>query len=137
MLSIVGLYADCDFQSMGNYCPSTQADRYAFAAFCEGKADTNFVNTGHEAYPYVVRSTQYLDELRHEIARYLVYSRCETSVPPLHVENEGMTNSYAVMYLGANRDTLNSTGASFPEYAMNAQTDQAAASAHAGTCVVD
>ena len=48
-----------------------------------------------------------------------------------------MTNSYAAMYLGANRDTLNSTGASFPEYAMNAQTDQAAASAHAGTCVVD
>lgn len=81
MLSIVGLHADYDFQSMGNYCPSTQADRYAFAAFCEGKADTNFVNTGHEAYPYVVRSTQYLDELRHEIAHYLVYSRCETSVP--------------------------------------------------------
>lgn len=49
MLSIVGLYADYDFQSMGNCCPSTQADRYAFAAFCEGKADTNFVNTGHEA----------------------------------------------------------------------------------------
>ena len=48
-----------------------------------------------------------------------------------------MTNSYAVMYLGANRDTLNSIGASFPEYAMNAQTDQVAASAHAGTCVVD
>lgn len=137
MLSIAGLHANYDFQSMGNYCPSTEADQYAFAAFCEGKADTVFVNTGHEAYPYVVRSTQYLDELRHEIAHYLVYSRCETSVPPLHVENEGMTNSYAVMYLGANRDTLNSTSVSFPEYAMNAQTDQAAASAHAGTCVVD
>lgn len=137
MLSIAGLHADYDFQSIGNYCPSMTADQYTFAAYCEKKTDTVFVNTGHEAYPYVVRSPQYLDELRHEIAHYLVYSRCDTAAPPLHTETEGMANSYAVMYLGANRDTLNSTGASFPAYAMNEQTDQAAASAHAGTCVVD
>ncbi|MDD6086903.1 MAG: hypothetical protein PUB74_02945 [Bifidobacterium boum] len=137
MLSIAGLHADYDFQSIGNYCPSMTADQYTFAAYCEKKTDTVFVNTGHEAYPYIVRSPQYLDELRHEIAHYLVYSRCDTAAPPLHTETEGMANSYAVMYLGANRDTLNSTGASFPAYAMNEQTDQAAASAHAGTCVVD
>ena len=137
MLSIAGLHADYDFQSIGNYCPSMTADQYTFAAYCEKKTDTVFVNTGHEAYPYVVRSPQYLDELRHEIAHYLVYSRCDTAAPPLHTETEGMANSYAVMYLGANRDTLNSTGASFPAYAMNEQTDQAAASAHVGTCVVD
>lgn len=137
MLSIAGLHADYDFQSIGNYCPSMTADQYTFAAYCEKKTDTVFVNTGHEAYPYVVRSPQYLDKLCHEIAHYLVYSRCDTAAPPLHTETEGMANSYAVMYLGANRDTLNSTGASFPAYAMNEQTDQAAASAHAGTCVVD
>ena len=137
MLSIAGLHADYDFQSIGNYCPSMTADQYTFAAYCEKKTDTVFVNTGHEAYPYIVRSPQYLDELRHEIAHYLVYSRCDTAAPTLHTETEGMANSYAVMYLGANRDTLNSTGASFPAYAMNEQTDQAAASAHAGTCVVD
>ena len=137
MLSIAGLHADYDFQSIGNYCPSMTADQYTFAAYCEKKTDTVFVNTGHEAYPYIVRSPQYLDELRHEIAHYLVYSRCDTAAPTLHTETEGMANSYAVMYLGANRDTLNSTGASFPAYAINEQTDQAAASAHAGTCVVD
>lgn len=137
MLSIAGLHADYDFRSISQYCPSMTTDPYTFAAFCEQKADTVFVNTGHEAYPSVVRTAEYLDELRHEIAHSMVYSRCDTVAPPLHAETEGMTNSYAVMYLGANRDTLSRTGASFPQYAMNEQTDQAAASAHAGTCVVD
>ncbi len=55
MLSIVGLYADYDFQSMGNYCPSTQADGTHLRHFAKGKPIPTSSTPGHEAYPYVVR----------------------------------------------------------------------------------
>ena len=103
------------------------------AAFCSATPNYVYINTNlgqkvtHDAY--------FADAMRHEIAHYLIYRRCGTSDPASiddEANAESTASSYAVLYLGANANTLNRAGDS--RYHMNQASDEAAARIHAGQC---
>ena len=82
--------------------------------------------------------------VRHELSHHAIHMRCGTIEPEAVMQNgvnrtEGVTNSYAVKYMGANRaliqqsiDYAASTG--HKQYRMDAFTDRAAERIHSGQC---
>lgn len=82
--------------------------------------------------------------VRHELSHHAIHMRCGTIEPEAIMQNgvnrtEGVTNSYAVKYMGANRaliqqsiDYAASTG--HKQYRMDAFTDRAAERIHSGQC---
>ena len=81
--------------------------------------------------------------VRHELSHHAIHMRCGTIEPEAVMQNgvnrtEGVTNSYAVKYMGANRaliqqsiDYAASTG--HKQYRMDAFTDRAAERIHSGS----
>ncbi len=75
----------------------------------------------------------FVDTVKHEIAHKLMAVQCSSDVllTDWHSEyGEGVTNSYAVLYLGADRAELARTGDTHPEYIMNDTTDEKARALH-------
>ncbi|KAB7790785.1 hypothetical protein F7D09_0701 [Bifidobacterium leontopitheci] len=82
--------------------------------------------------------------VRHEISHHAIHVRCGTIEPSVVMQNgvnraEGVTNSYAVRYMGADRtliqqsiDYARSNGHN--QYAMDSFTDHAADLIHNGQC---
>lgn len=90
-----------------------------------------FIDTAME----YVDQPRFVQTVKHEIAHKLMHTQCQGSWNSPYngaawtVEyGEGATNSYAVLFLGADREELSSRG----EYAMSERTDAKAQAIHDG-----
>lgn len=134
ILHAAGLQEVWGLENMRGACSisSEQASSW-LAAFCA--VTPNFVYINTSLGPDATNDAYFADAMRHEIAHYLIYRRCGTSAPTSigdQANAESTASSYAVLYLGANANTLNRAGDS--RYHMNRASDEAAARIHAGQC---
>ncbi|RYQ01018.1 hypothetical protein PG22506_0452 [Bifidobacterium pseudolongum subsp. globosum] len=78
----------------------------------------------------------YPNAVKHELAHAMIYRICGTTAPALRVDHEALTNSYATLYFGAERDVLNSGVQNAPWYTMTDASDTAAQLVHDGHCSI-
>lgn len=106
-----------------------------YGAFCPNTPMTVYIpGDSNDGYPAQYSEPGYLDIVRHEIAHMLVFEQCGSAVPPVSgARHEAMTNSYAVLYLGASRDLLQPLDSS-SEYWMDEESDRMAEAVHSGRC---
>lgn len=103
------------------------------AGFCTGSPQTVYIST--TLSDSTMNDAYFADAMRHEIAHYLIYRRCGTPEPTSigsSANSESTASSYAVLYLGANANTLNRAADS--RYHMTRASDEAAVRIHAGQC---
>ena len=130
-----GLSTNYDFQQIYQYCMRTGSDEYTMAAFCSASPRVVYVNKAHAAYSTNITDPYYVDVMKHEMGHALVFQQCGTTRPPVGVSGEALANSYALKYLGGNRDNLQANIDDYPEYTMSDASDRAAERVHNGTCV--
>ena len=95
--------------------------------FCPSSPEYIYINDQYSDYPNVLHNEGFVHTVRHEIAHHQIMAICGTLAPAAAGDNwEGVTNSYAVSYLGADPDWLFAEN----EYAMSAETDEAARLIH-------
>ena len=100
-------------------------------------AEPYLIRVNRVAYdmPDVIYMPVFVDAVKHELAHLIIQQRCGRSKPAAGtVEEEGVTNSYAVLYLGADRKALTELSSTFPEYALSTRTDEVAMWIHSGVC---
>ena len=125
-----------NFDELHQHC--TRAPNYSdwVGAFCPNTPTVIYIPMdSNDEYPAYFSEPRYLDTIRHEIAHMIVFQQCGSIAPPIAgLERfEGMTNSYAVMFLGATRDLLQPTDPS-DQYWMDESSDQMAQAVHDGIC---
>ena len=95
--------------------------------FCPSSPEYIYINDQYSDYPNVLYNEGFVHTVRHEIAHHQIVAICGTVAPPIAGESwEGVTNSYAVNYLGANPEWLFAEN----EYAMSGETEEAAQLIH-------
>ena len=79
-----------------------------------------------------VNDPSFVNTMRHEIAHKLIYVQCGEQAGQTWAEEygEGVANSYAAIYLGADREELANSGRADPAYVMNETTDAKARAIH-------
>jgi len=100
-------------------------------------AEPYLIRVNRIAYdmPNVIYTPVFVDTVKHELAHLIIHERCGRSEPNEGtVEEEGVTNSYAVLYLGADREALNDLSSTFAAYQSSTRTDEAATWIHSGVC---
>jgi hypothetical protein len=127
-----GITLSYEFTSVYAHCMHSGGDTdLIVAAYCHATPAVIYVNTGWTDYPANLSEPAFIDTIKHELAHRLIGDLCGTASPPITgTANEGVTNSYATLFLGADAEELASTSESFPEYAMNAKTDALARGIH-------
>ncbi|MDP5227662.1 MULTISPECIES: hypothetical protein [Arthrobacter] len=132
-----GLSVDWDIAKLSAACPSSNApDQDLVAAFCSATPRVIYANRNTSAADYVFNSPVIVSAMKHELSHYLITLRCGTPDPRLAgTRFEAVTNSYAVIFLGAGFDDLQPrSDVPHQEYAMTADTDAIARKIHAGSC---
>jgi hypothetical protein len=100
-------------------------------------AEPYLIRINRVAYdmPGVIYTPVFVDAVKHELAHLIIQQRCGRSEPRAGtVDEEGVTNSYAVLYLGADRKALTELSSTYPEYALSTRTDEVATWIHSGVC---
>lgn len=121
----------CGDQNGGN--DSTQVIGF----FCGAQATRNEVNllVTHPDWPLVERSPLIVDDTKHELSHRSIMIVCGTTEPTIAANRtEAVTNSYAVLFYGANRERIAESQRGLYEYAMDAQSDAIAQAIHDGRC---
>jgi len=112
-----------------------QEDTAALAWYCGAEPYLIHLNRTASTMPFVLYDSQFMDTVRHELAHLVIHRRCGNTTPAEGtVELEGVTSSYAVLYLGADRNELANATSAYPAYAMTTETDTAANWIHVGVC---
>lgn len=76
-----------------------------------------------------------VDMVKHELSHRSIMISCGTTQPAIAGNRmEAVTNSYSALYFGADRGRIATEQQGVAEYAMDAQSDQIAASIHDGNC---
>lgn len=111
-------------------------DRASVTAwYCSLTPQLITLNTDSYHYPEHLYDLAFMDTVAHELAHKVIDERCGDTEPGVALGiAEGVTNSYAVLYLGASRDRLQPPSGYESEYTMTDATDRAAASIHSGIC---
>ena len=105
------------------------------AWYCSAEPYLIRLNRGAYDMPGITYTPVVVDAVKHELAHLVIRQRCGRSKPSAGtVELEGVTNSYAVLYLGADRKALSDLSSTFPEYASSTRTDEVATWIHSGVC---
>jgi hypothetical protein len=105
------------------------------AWYCGGEPYLIRLNTSGVAMPEMLYELEFIDHVKHELAHLIIDRRWCSPLPiPDSAETEGITNSYAVLFLGADRDVLIDRTSAFPGYTMTPDTDAAATMIHSDTC---
>lgn len=135
LAAIYGMRVDYTWENLYRACRSGGRIDYAVAAYCSASPDVTYINTKKSSYPRYYSDPRYIDTIRHEIAHRRIHERCGTTSPPIAGRiYEGVTNSYAVKYLGANRERLQDNDPAHPEYRMSEATDRIAEQIAQGKC---
>lgn len=135
LIQAAGMQPNYNFNEIYNYCTRTTWDISTIAAaFCTASPNVVYINQTRSDFSRMVSRSAYVDIIKHELSHALINARCGTTRPALGVESEGLTNSYAVKFLGADKANTQEDVDQFPEYAITDQTDAAADKVHNGQC---
>ena len=127
-----GLSLTYDFTSIYAKCShSGGSTENIVAAYCHVTPELIYVNTEWFDYPDNLNEASFVDSIKHELAHRLIGTICDTASPPITGSaNEGVANSFAVLFLGADETYLASIADGYPAYAMTDQTDELARTIH-------
>lgn len=131
---IFGVEVVYGFDKISSKCVANEDkktdDSNIVGKFCNAEEDEDkvFVNDKRKD---LYGSSSFVDTVKHELSHRLIDKRCGTTAPEI-VGNmsEGVTSSYAVIYLGANFDNLQSVGRGNSEYYMTDKTNSLARGIH-------
>lgn len=132
-----GLSVNWDFAQLKKSCPSTKdPDPYVVASFCTASPRVIYGNRATAGAAQVFYSPVVVSVMKHELSHYRITQICGTPQPTrAGGAVEAVTNSYAVLFLGASYDDLQPfEGSPHPEYRMTPQSDAIAKKLHAGSC---
>ena len=112
---------------------------FTVAYYCQSsdRAQRNVVHilTTHPSWTQTARSPWLVDVVKHELSHRSIMISCGTIQPTIAGDRtEAVTNSYSVLYLGADRGRIAEQQQGLAEYAMDEQSDQIASSIHDGNC---
>ena len=112
---------------------------FTVAYYCQSsdRAQRNVVHilTTHPSWTQTARSPWLVDVVKHELSHRSIMISCGTIQPAIAGDRtEAVTNSYSVLYLGADRGRIAEQQQGLAEYAMDEQSDQIASSIHDGNC---
>ncbi|MGE8651517.1 hypothetical protein ACOI8O_06990 [Bifidobacterium adolescentis] len=97
--------------------------------------DVVHILTTHPNWTQTARSPWLVDMVKHELSHRSIMISCGTTQPAIAGNRtEAVTNSYSALYFGADRGRIATEQQGVAEYAMDAQSDQIAASIHDGNC---
>jgi hypothetical protein len=131
--AIFGITIDYNFQNLYQYCSGTNlAEEETFAAFCPTVKNKIFVNSAINGFSYAARTMYYPSAIRHEMAHFIIGEICagQGGIMPAIAGHaiEAVTSSFAVLFLGADRNQLNSVDNA--EYQMTTNSDLIAIAIH-------
>lgn len=150
IVELAGMQVNWDFNAGNQYCTKSSStnpdmkaleDKETFAYYCPVTPNVIYANPNASGW-----DTDYAPAaaIRHELAHHAIHMYCGTSHPPIAVQDgidrtEGVTNSYAIKYLGADRNWVEESArqaaqAQHAQYLMNEYTDKAAEAIHRGEC---
>ena len=112
---------------------------FTVAYYCQSsdRAQRNVVHilTTHPSWTQTARSPWLVDVVKHELSHRSIMISCGTIQPAIAGDRtEAVTNSYSVLYFGADRGRIAEQQQGLAEYAMDEQSDQIASSIHDGNC---
>jgi hypothetical protein len=124
------MYLDYNWANILNKCiGSTPGETEVIAAYCHATPDVVYVNKNATNYANNIRNIMFVSTIKHEISHHIIATICGTARPPIAGANtEGVTNSYANIFLGAHEK--NEYYVDHPEYQMSAATDGIARAIH-------
>ncbi|WP_214376497.1 hypothetical protein [Bifidobacterium colobi] len=152
IVELAGLSINWDMNAGMQYCtksgsnnPDMKAldDNETFAFYCPVTPNVIYANS---SAPDWSNGSGYAQSagIRHELAHHAIHMYCGTIQPPVVVQDgvnrfEGVTNSYAIKYLGANagwikRSAQYAAQNHHEQYLMSDFTDKAAEAIHSGQC---
>lgn len=137
-----GLTMDWNFEDGLSHCTAGRVPKNdIWAYYCSATPQFIYANTATPGWENAAFTDQ---AIRHEIAHHAIHMRCGSTGPAATIDNgtdrrEGVTNSYAYLYLGADRQAVldhaqESADQGYDWYAVNAFTDEAARRIHDGQC---
>jgi hypothetical protein len=123
------MYLDYNWANILNKCIGTENDSNIIAAYCHATPDVVYVNQNSTNYASAIRGSFFISTIKHEISHHIIASICGTTRPSIAGSSvEGVTNSYANIFLGANEKNEYYVG--YPEYYMSDTTDSIARAIH-------
>lgn len=91
--------------------------------------------TTHPGWTQTARSPWLVDMVKHELSHRSIMVSCGTTQPTIAADRtEAVTNSYSVLFFGADRNRIADQQQGVAEYAMDAHSDQLATAIHDGNC---
>lgn len=121
---------------LGNYCPNAIDYGDVLGLYCSATPDIVWIPSDVEDgyYPEQYAELRYIDTIKHEIAHDLIMETCNTTSPPIAgARYEGLTNSYAVLHLGASKERLQPSDPANVYY-MSDETHEWARQVFNGNC---
>lgn len=97
--------------------------------------DVVHILTTHPDWTQTARSPWLVDMVKHELSHRSIMISCGTTQPTIAADRtEAVTNSYSVLFFGADRNRIADQQQGVAEYAMDAHSDQLATAIHDGNC---
>jgi len=128
LLDQFGMYVTWADGTNDSSCSSGDSATAALAYYCFLDPSLIFFNS----QLIDVNDPDLMNTVRHELSHHAIYLTCGVTSPPVAgALPEGVTSSYAVLFMGAD-DTLDDGRSA--DYQMSAATDAAATAIHAGDC---
>jgi hypothetical protein len=124
------MYLDYNWANILDKCIGSSASEVeVIAAYCHATPDVVYVNKNATHYESNIRDIMFISTIKHEISHHLIALICGTARPPIAgALTEGITNSYANIFLGAHQK--NEYYVNYPEYQMSDTTDAIARVIH-------
>lgn len=133
LASYFGMSLTFDYASMYESCGHADvALETIIATYCSATPELIYVNPDYVEYDAHVSSAGFVDSIRHEIAHDQIAQVCGTVAPPVAgAQVEAVTNSYAVLFLGADRAGFDArANDEYAHYRTSADTDRVAQLIH-------
>ena len=113
---------------------------FVAAYYCQmpdrSQRDVVHILTTHPDWTQTARSPWLVDMVKHELSHLSIMISCGTTQPTIaNGRTEAVTNSYSVLFFGADRDRIANQQQGVAEYAMDAYSDQIAQTIHEGKCM--
>jgi hypothetical protein len=112
-VSKFGMELDFEFSHIYEGCYMSEEDRtdgeeWIEAAYCHATPRKIFINNKFAIYDKNLKASAIVDSIKHEMAHHLIGETCLTPTPPITAGKlpEAITSSFAVLFLGADRATL-------------------------------
>ncbi|GAA3659544.1 DUF2510 domain-containing protein [Microbacterium marinilacus] len=136
LASYFGMSLTFDYASMYESCGHSDVPlETIIATYCSATPELVYVNPDYSDYDAYVSSPAFVNSIRHEIAHDQIAEVCGTVAPPVAgAQLEAVTNSYAVLFLGADRAEFDArANGEYAAYRTTAETDRVAQLIHDDT----